>query len=83
MTLPVQRFVHITTAIQYDGTNSAEIIAMIGGTDPTVSEVDGVWETDDGVHSPLTVHAGDWYLPGMWFTSAAEFEACYLPAPEA
>jgi hypothetical protein len=76
----VQRFVQTNDAVQYDGTNSAEIIALLG-RDPTVSEIDGVWTIDDGIRSPMTVHAGDWYFINGWFMSATNVSANYVPVP--
>lgn len=68
--MAIQDLVPVVKAIQYDGTNSSEIIPYFG-TDPTVSEIDGVWEVDDGAHDPVTVHAGDWFVLGNYYFEAA------------
>ena len=76
--MAVQEFVAVTRAIQYDGTNSAEIIAYFGEIDPTVSEIDGVWEVTHEAYGPTTVYVGDWYYVNGWFCPDAEFSPIYV-----
>lgn len=46
-------------AVQYDGTNSADINTLIGGGLTTVSESGGVWSFTSCGNS-WTVGSGDW-----------------------
>ncbi len=76
--MPAQEFIATVKAIQYDGTNSAEIISIIG-YDPTVSEANGVWETNDGMYGAVTVNVGDWYvMDGSWFTTEENFRGRHV-----
>lgn len=78
--MTIQDLVPVVKGIMYDGTNSAEIIPYFGA-DPTVSEIDGVWEVNDGVRDPITVHAGDWFMSdSLYFQSAATVsQSFFLP----
>jgi hypothetical protein len=75
--MAIQEFAPVVRGIMYDGTNSAEIIPYFGA-DPTVSEIDGVWEVNDGVRDPITVYAGDWYMFDAYFQTASAVTQNYF-----
>lgn len=75
-------------AIQYDGANSAAVLALLGDQFTITSEVDGVLtlhSTWGGMGGDFTLNTGDWAVAradsgGPYaFLSAADFTDQFMP----